>query len=212
MTTRTKLTPDEHRLRIMDVAEEHFRRVGYAKTAVADLAEVLGMSSANIYRFFPTKAAINEAICQRCLEEVHALMDTVAAGDGLPSERLKKLLIEIHRFNRGRYVGDRRVHDMVEVAMEENWSSIEAHFGFIVGCFARLIGEGIAAGEFRPCDPVKTGLTVKNACTGIMHPVMIAECMRHGRDMDEFAERISSFVVDALKFSPRPAGQPELTT
>jgi hypothetical protein len=32
--------------------------------------------------------------------------------------------------------------------------------------------------------------------------MMIAECMRHGRDMEEQAERLSTFVVNALKVKP----------
>jgi AcrR family transcriptional regulator len=36
--------PDEVRARILDVAEEHFRRVGHRKTSVADIASELGMS------------------------------------------------------------------------------------------------------------------------------------------------------------------------
>ncbi len=28
---------------------------------------------------------------------------------------------------------------------------------------------------------------------------MIAECSRHGRDMEEMSERLSRFVVDALR-------------
>jgi AcrR family transcriptional regulator len=35
--------------------------MGYQKTAVADIARELGMSPANVYRFFPSKSAINEA-------------------------------------------------------------------------------------------------------------------------------------------------------
>ena len=38
MNIRSRLSSDETRLRIMEVAEEHFRRIGYAKTAVADIA------------------------------------------------------------------------------------------------------------------------------------------------------------------------------
>jgi AcrR family transcriptional regulator len=199
MNARIKPSPEETRLRIMDVAEEHFRRVGYAKTAVADIADALGMSSANIYRFFASKGAINEAICLRLLSEGHALMDAVVAGGGPAAARLKRLLVEMHRFNRSRYVGERRVHDMVEAAMEQNWSAVEAHFAFVLDRFGRLIAEGAAAGEFRPCDPARTAMTIKNCCATILHPNMIAECMSHGRDMEEHAERISSFVVDALK-------------
>jgi AcrR family transcriptional regulator len=199
MNIRAKLTPEETRLRIMDVAEEHFRRVGYAKTAVADIAEALGMSSANVYRFFPSKGAINEAICLRILSEGHAMIDRVIAEPGPASARLKRLLIELYAFNRSRYVGERRVHDMVEAAMEENWSAVEAHFVFLLDRLAKLLAEGVAAGEFRQFDPAVTALTIKNCCTAILHPNMIAECMRHGRDMDEHAERIASFIVDALK-------------
>ena len=47
------------RERILDVAEEHFRHIGFQKTTVADIAKCLGMSSANEYRFFPSRMAIN---------------------------------------------------------------------------------------------------------------------------------------------------------
>lgn len=199
---RAKLSPDETRLRIIDVAEEHFRRVGYAKTAVADIAEALGMSPANVYRFFPSKGAINEAICLRCLSEAHALIDGIVAEQAPAGERLKRLLVELHRYNRSRFIGERRVHDMVEAAMEENWQAVEAHLRFVVERIGRVIADGVASGEFRPCDAPSKALTVKNACSCILHPMMIAECMRHGRDMDEQAERISEFAVDALRVRP----------
>ena len=50
---RTRANPDEVRARILEVAEEHYRRIGHHKTSVADIASELGMSRANVYRFFP---------------------------------------------------------------------------------------------------------------------------------------------------------------
>src|SRR5207237_1887166 len=70
MNPQPKLKPDDTRARIMEAAEALFRRLGFAKTAVADIAAELGMSPANVYRFFPSKNAIVQAICQRCLSEV----------------------------------------------------------------------------------------------------------------------------------------------
>ncbi len=203
MNMRVKMTPDETRLRIIEAAEEHFRRVGYAKTAVADIAEALGMSSGNVYRFFPSKSAINEAICIRILSEAHELIDRIV-GSALPApERLAALLLELGRFNRSRFIGERRVHEMVEVAMEENWSAVETHLAFVVDRIGRVIADGAQAGDFRPCDPEQTAFVVKCACTTILHPVMIAECMRHGRDMDQIAKIVVGFVVDALKVKPQ---------
>ena len=70
MSAQVKSKPDDTRVRIMDAAEALFRRLGFGKTAVADIAADLRMSPANVYRFFPSKNAIVEAICQRCLREL----------------------------------------------------------------------------------------------------------------------------------------------
>jgi AcrR family transcriptional regulator len=202
LNIRPRLDPEQTRLRIMDVAEEQFRRVGYAKTAVADIADALGMSAANVYRFFASKGAINEAICLRILGEEHAMIDMIVAQNRPAGERLRTLLVELHRFNRSRFIGERRVHDMVEAAMEENWGAVEEHLRYVIEHIGKIIAGGVEAGEFRPCDVPMTALTIKNACTAILHPMMIAECMRHGRDMEEHALRLSNFVVNALRVKP----------
>jgi len=62
MNPQVKLRPDDTRARIMETADALFRRMGFAKTAVADIAAELGMSPANVYRFFPSKNDIVEAI------------------------------------------------------------------------------------------------------------------------------------------------------
>src|SRR5215211_8862491 len=70
MNVQLKSKPDDTRARIIETAEALFRRLGFAKTAVADIAAELRMSPANVYRFFSSKNAIVEAICQRCLSEL----------------------------------------------------------------------------------------------------------------------------------------------
>ena len=67
MNPQVRTKPDDTRARIIETAEALFRRLGFAKTTVADIAAELGMSPANVYRFFPSKNAIVEAICQLCL-------------------------------------------------------------------------------------------------------------------------------------------------
>ena len=83
---QVKTKPDDTRARIMETAEALFRRLGFAKTAVADIAAELGMSPANVYRFFPSKNAIVEAICQRCLSELEEKAWAVARSRGPAGE------------------------------------------------------------------------------------------------------------------------------
>ena len=82
MNPQVKVKADDTRARIMDTAEALFRRLGFAKTAVADIASELKMSPANVYRFFSSKNAIIEAICQRCLAELEDRAWAVARSRG----------------------------------------------------------------------------------------------------------------------------------
>src|ERR671931_2772536 len=111
MTVQIRTKPDDTRARIMDTAEALFRRLGYAKTAVADIAAELRMSPANVYRFFPSKIAIVEAICQRCLLECEEKVWTVARSRSPASERLERLFLEIMAYHKENLFEEERIHD-----------------------------------------------------------------------------------------------------
>ena len=63
------IEPDT-RERILEVAERLFREIGYQKTTVADIAKVLRMSPANVYRFFNSKKAIHEGVARVLMGQV----------------------------------------------------------------------------------------------------------------------------------------------
>src|SRR5436853_6196843 len=94
MNAQLKAKPDDTRARIIETAETLFRRLGFAKTAVADIAAELAMSPANVYRFFPSKNAIVEAICQRCLAELEEKAWAVARSRGPAAARLERLELQ----------------------------------------------------------------------------------------------------------------------
>src|SRR5690606_40119800 len=64
--------------RILEAGERLFRHYGYSKTTVADIARDLGMSPANIYRFFASKVEIHQAICGRMLAAVLESLSGIA--------------------------------------------------------------------------------------------------------------------------------------
>src|ERR1700680_4596082 len=100
MSSLVKTKPEDTRARIMETAETLFRRLGFAKTAVADIAGELKMSSANVYRFFPSKNAIIEAICQRCLGELEDKAWAVARSRDPAPARLERLFLEIMAYHK----------------------------------------------------------------------------------------------------------------
>jgi AcrR family transcriptional regulator len=195
---RTRTDPDEVRARILGVAEEHFRRIGYHKTSVADIASELGMSPANVYRFFPSKGAINECICGRVVNEVAEIAVTIARTHAPALEKLDRLLTAVHHHYKTTLIKEKRMHDMIVAAMQENWAIIKAHIERMVTIFEAIIREGIEAGEFKVEDPAEAARAVKTAFTPFFHPILIEQCLQHGENTEAALREQIRFILKAL--------------
>jgi AcrR family transcriptional regulator len=194
----TRTDPDEVRERILEVAEEHFRRVGYHKTSVADIASELGMSRANVYRFFPSRDAINESICRRVVNEVAEIAFAIARTNETASEKLDRLLTAIHQHHKTKLIEEKRLHDMIVAAMQGNWAIIRAHIEMMVTIFEAIIREGTEAGDLKAEDPAEAARAVKTAFTPFFHPILIEHCVQRGEDTEAGLPEQIRFILKAL--------------
>ena len=82
------LTPE----RILEASEDVLRRYGPAKATVVDVARELGVSHGSVYRHFPSKAALRDAVAERWLAAVSEPLAEIANEDGAAAERLRRWL------------------------------------------------------------------------------------------------------------------------
>lgn len=201
--TRRGAPAEETRRRIEDTAERLFRTMGYQKTAVADIARELGMSPANVYRFFPSKSAINEAIAQRLLGGMLAEVEAIATGPGSAPARLRRLLSVLFERKIEIFFQERRLHDMVGAAMDEHWDVIERHLAGVHGAVARILADGMTAGDFESRDPVKEAHIILHTMVPWNHPALVASCIaRKGQTVEELRAQVADmteFVLRALR-------------
>ncbi|WP_335727674.1 TetR/AcrR family transcriptional regulator [Rhizobium leguminosarum] len=186
------------RERILDVAEEHFRRIGYQKTSVADIASCLGMSSANIYRFFPSRAAINKSICGRFIAKATRLADAVARQEAPAHEKLESLFKLLHEERRKNFVEEKPVHDLIVAATAESWPVISAHSAHLVAIIGNIIEEGADAGSFSVIDAAIASRSAMNAFVPFYHPVLVEERVRNAGNAEEGLGEQISFILQAL--------------
>jgi AcrR family transcriptional regulator len=198
MNPQVRTKPDDTRARIMETAEALFRRLGYAKTAVADIAAELGMSPANVYRFFASKNAIVEAICQRCLAEVEAKAWAVARAKGPAGPRLERLILEILAYHKENLLTDQRVNDMVMAAIELSWDAIRAHKDVMRTVVEVILRDGIETHEFEPVDPHQTAELILRSLVAFTHPMVIGQCMEEGQDLEAEARASIRFAIRAI--------------
>lgn len=177
------------RERILAVAERLFRQMGYQKTTVGDIAKELRMSPANVYRFFESKKAIHEGVARGLMGEVEAAADAIVAKPGPAPVRMRELLATIHQMNSERYVGDSKLHEMVEIAMEESWEVCVTHIQTVTESIGRLIAQGAASGEFRVSDVPTAALCTCTAMLRFFHPQMIAQAAdKPGATLDQMID------------------------
>jgi AcrR family transcriptional regulator len=186
----------DQRQQIIKTAERLFREIGFQKTTVADIARELRMSPANIYRFFGAKSEINAAVARQLMGEVEAVASQIAVGSGLASERIRALIKTTEAMNSERYIGNRKLHDMVEAALNEQWPIVEQHIEKISCCLARIIADGMKSGEFAPGDPVLATKLVQTACMRFCHPRLMVEC---ADDPEPTIDQMVDFCLAALK-------------
>ena len=198
MTLISENVETDTRERILEVAERLFRQIGYQKTTVADIAKELRMSPANVYRFFESKKAIHQAVARSLMGEVELEAQRIVARPGPVLPRFRELLTTINRMNTERYVGDNKLHEMVEIAMQEDWDVCVNHMECIAGVIGQMIAQGVASGEFEAPDLQLAALCACTAMMRFFHPQMIAQCAtKPGPTIDQMID----FVIAGL--SPR---------
>ncbi|WP_375460240.1 TetR/AcrR family transcriptional regulator [uncultured Enterovirga sp.] len=165
------------RCAILRIAEKLFREIGYRKTTVADIAKTLRMSPANVYRFFESKKAINEAVADRIMFELEAELSAIALRPGVSAtDRLAEFLRALNRLSTERFTTERRMHEMVEVAMAESWQVVHRHIACVDEMLCRLVDEGARSGEFQVDDAPVAARCVHAAMVRFCHPGLIVQC------------------------------------
>ncbi len=198
MPAQARSKPDDTRARIMDAAEALFRRLGFGKTTVADIAAELKMSPANVYRFFPSKNAIIEAICQRCLGELEERAWAVARTRGSATERIERLVVEILAYHKENHLTDQRVNDMVLAAIELSWGAIRTHKEHMRMVLEAILREGVERGEFEPLDPRETSRLLMLSLVHFCHPVLVAQYLQEKGELEADARALVRFLLRAI--------------
>ena len=183
--------------RILDAAEQLFRHYGYTKTTVADIARELHMSPANVYRFFPSKSAIHEALAERMVGEREVAALKIARLPISAAERLRTFVVQSYKATVATMVGEKKVHEMVSVALEEQWGVIERHLDRMTGILAIIIRDGMATGEFARGDADSAARCFAASVISVCHPQVVAQCM--AKPNRASPEELAEFVLRALR-------------
>src|SRR5205823_1783923 len=143
-------------------------------------ASELKMSPANVYRFFPSKNAIVEAICKHCLSAVEEKAWAIARSKAPAAQRLERLVLEILAYHKANLVTEQRVNELVVAAIEHSWETIRAHKETLRTVIELIVRDGVEAGEFEPVDPRQTAELLMRSLVAFTNPMLVGTCLEEG--------------------------------
>jgi AcrR family transcriptional regulator len=194
---RRRWTRDETRERIMVKADELFRQFGFEKTTVADIAEELRMSPANIYKFFSSKEAIIQASADRNLVVLGEAVQRHLVESGPALDRIEKVLVTVYRHTVDILRNERQVFKLMIRAYEQKWDCCAAFDNFLLKTLTTLVKEGMSTTEFKRGDAVATAHLLFDCLVLIRTPHLYQQ---EGRELNEKRIRgMVRFLGGALK-------------
>jgi AcrR family transcriptional regulator len=160
------LTPE----RILEVTEDVLRRFGLAKATVVDVARALDVSHGSVYRHFPSKASLREAVAKRWLERVSGPLGKIAEASGPAPERLERWLRALCLAKQKKVSEDPEMFATYLTLAREACSVVKAHKEGLVDQVAMILSDGIEQGAFQVTDAKASARAVLEAVVRYYHP------------------------------------------
>lgn len=138
---------------LLDAATRRFVAVGIAKTTMEDIAREAGAGKATLYRYFPNKTAVVQALVERENERFARQLRRAAEGAPTAADKVESAFVAALAFL--------RTHPMLNKSLREEPDVLLPYLTLRSGpitqsgmvLFTEVIRDGVASGEFRPVNP-----------------------------------------------------------
>lgn len=165
------LTPE----RILEVTEDVLRRYGLAKATVVDVARALDVSHGSVYRHFPSKASLREAVAKRWLDRLSLPLRQIVEAPGPAPARLERWLRTMFAMKRERLGDDPEMFATYLTLAREACQAVSCHKDCLVDQIAQIVADGVKQGAFQVADVKVSAWAVFDATSRFHHPAHAEE-------------------------------------
>ena len=165
------LTPE----RILEAAEEVLRRYGLAKATVVDVARALDVSHGSVYRHFPSKASLREAVAKRWLDRVNVPLQKIAQETGPAPARLDRWLRTMFSIKHKRLGDDPEMFATYLTLAREACQVVNGYKSCLIDQIAQILADGVKQGVFEVADAKTSARAIFDATVRFHHPAHAEE-------------------------------------
>ena len=187
----------DERLQIIQAGTAACRLYGPSKTTVSDIARLLGKSPASLYRTFPSKADIWDAIAADFFESDLRFAPSPAGDPVGAADQLKQTMLGHHRLLLQAIHGDPKMFDLIVLSASSNWSSFRQFRNRLHGLVGELIRVGIGTKQFQPTDVRAASCCFCASLLVLWDPRIVGSTPSNHCEIS--AHKLVSFAIDGLR-------------
>jgi AcrR family transcriptional regulator len=182
--------PPSVEARLIAIAADQICRLGARRVTVVGVASAAGMTHANVYRYFPSKVALIDAVVARWLKSLEAHLAEIADAPDPADDKLERLLLALARAHRDLLREDRHLFDVYVAATEASRALVRKHRARLRQLIERVIDEGVATQKFEERD--HSIAFVSDAVYRFINPVAVR--LDADMPMDMFMARLNAVI------------------
>ncbi len=186
-------------VRILGVAADHVRRFGAAHTTVTAVARAAAMSHANVYRYYPSKAALFDEITADWLKPLEAGLRDIADGPDPTFDKFERIVLAIHRAYRAKAEADPQIFALFCEAAAQDAPLARKHRNRCQVALRRTLEGGQGGGRFEIGDLQRALTLVGDALYRFTDPVAVRSDLRLPRQaVENRVARVALVTLRAL--------------
>jgi AcrR family transcriptional regulator len=193
-TERTEARKLATREAIVGAALAQVSAGGYASASVQAVAERAGVAVGTVYRHFPSKSGLFAEVFRRASERELAVVIEVSAAGGRPAA--ERIAAAVEAFCRRALAGPVLAYSLIAEPVDPAVESerLRLRVGYR-DAFARVLADGVAAGELRPHDT----RTVAAALVGALGEALVGPlAARRKGSQEALVATLVQFCQEAL--------------
>jgi AcrR family transcriptional regulator len=136
---------------ILRASAEVFRRHGYHRATIEEIAAELFLTKAGVYHYFSSKQEILEELCNRAMASAEAAVERAWEAETAPALRLERMLTEYAKALTDEPAFTVLMRHLDEVG-EANLADLQRRRKVIEAKFRKTLEAGIAEGVFETDD------------------------------------------------------------
>jgi AcrR family transcriptional regulator len=163
-------TEDPAAQRLLVAAGEEFRRFGFARARLNAIAAAAGMSHANVYRHFQSKADLADAITSAWLKGLEGAIGDLATAPDPADDKISRMVLTLARAYRARLEAEPQLFALFVEAASGDRAVVRRHRGRLREWFTRIAEEGETEGLFPARARVRAPTVIFDGCHRFLEP------------------------------------------